>query len=103
MRARRRVAKPRAQRLGSAVVRPRREARVQPGRAGLVRVHVRRDREALAPGALDPLDRAVELRPVAPAGLLQVIDLGADARAPRDLDELVDRLEQAPALAAQMR
>src|SRR2546430_8632041 len=82
------------QRLRPSVVRPRREARREAGRAGFVRIHIRADREAIFSRALDLRDGVAELGPVRPTGLLEVIDLRADPRAPPDRDELVDRLQQ---------
>jgi len=61
-----------------------------------------RDRQTLRAGALDALDHLRHLRPVGRARSFQVVDLGANARAPRDVDQLVDGLEQAVALAAQV-
>ena len=64
------VAKARDPRAESAFLDPRWHGRVEAGRAGRVRVHVRGDLEAGVLRLLDALDDGGELRPVRPAGLL---------------------------------
>ena len=78
---------------------PGREARAEAGRARLVRIHVGGDREATGASARDAIDDRVELVPVRPTCLLEVIDLRRQPRAARDLDDLVDCLEEPIALA----
>src|SRR5213592_2593874 len=64
------VAKARDPGAESAFLDPRWHGRVEAGRAGRVRVHVRGDLEAGVLRLLDALDDGGELRPVRPAGLL---------------------------------
>src|SRR5205823_2617963 len=89
-------------RAKAALLHPRRHACVETGRARGVRVHVGADVESSGAGSLDALDDRRKLRPVRRAGLLQVIDLAADLGSPRDLDQLVDRFDEAFSFVAQM-
>ncbi|MCR5879989.1 hypothetical protein [Phenylobacterium sp. J367] len=86
--------------LHAAGLNPGRHGRVETGGAGGVGVHVGRDPQALGAGGLDLRDGLVELAPVLLAGRLQVVDLGRRAGAAGDLDQLVDRFQQARAFRA---
>ncbi len=83
-----------------AFLHPGRHRGVEAGRAGGVGVHVGADRETLLACGFDARDQRPELGPVRRASRLEVVDLGPQLRAPGDVDQLVDGLEQPIALAA---
>ena len=102
-RAGRRVGDPLEERVVSAGARPRRDAGVEAGRARGVGVHVGGDAQPLPPRLLHLRDGLVHLGPVGGARRLEVVDLGRHAGLARDGDQLVHRLQEPVALAAQVR
>ncbi len=67
-----------------------------------VRVNIGLHVDAVLAGVVDQLDDLVHAAPVQLVGNLDVEDLHCDARAPADLDDLADGVEDAGALVANM-
>ena len=95
-----RILEPLEHRVDAAVLDPRGHRRRDAGAAGGVGIHVGGDAKPRRARRLDPRDDLIELAPIGAARLLQMIDFGRRARAPRNLDQLVDALDQAVAFGA---
>ncbi len=98
-----RVFKARDPGVVSALLHPGRHGGVKSRRARRIGVDVRRDVDARAPRRVKSCKTFGALAPVRAPRRLQVIDLRARVRGPRDRDRLVDRLKIAIALRSHMR
>src|SRR5260221_2084724 len=91
------------ERLVAAAVRPGRNLRAEPGRAGGIHVHVGSHLGAALARFVHERQRAIHLVPVRLARGLDLVDLRRDAGLAADADQLLDRLDEALAFVAHVR